>query len=84
MRLVLVGILALLVANPAMSQARQNSGGLGGGRATAASYGGLALAPIRQESICLINKKTKRQVCKDRAGWRKEAKRLARPEPKAD
>lgn len=82
MRLILVGTLALLVATPALSQTRQGPSGFGGSRAASTAYAGLAMLPPTSERICLTHKKTGKQVCKDRYGWRKEARRLARSEAK--
>lgn len=82
MRMMIAGMFALAAAVPASAQSGQPRS-LAVPGSTAPGYGGLSGPTNTKQDICLINKKTKKRVCKDRLGWRREAARLKQAESRS-
>lgn len=80
MRLVLLSAATLIVTSSALAQTSQPLRASAPAWQGAPYYGGLGASTNTKSDICLINKKTKKQVCKDRLGWRREAARIDRME----
>jgi hypothetical protein len=70
MRMYLLPLVVMGMSAPALAQSNASAG----------NYAGLGSPGNTGDRDCLVNKKTRKLVCKTPAEWRKESDRLAKVE----